>query len=70
MVLNEKCGSLYTCLTLRELPAGARVGTGSPRRVSQLRAMRPDLAYVDVRGEQAATETPAEQPAAPAANGG
>lgn len=37
-------------LTLAQLPAGARVGTGSPRRVSQLRALRPDLAYVDVRG--------------------
>lgn len=33
-----------------ELPAGARVGTGSPRRVAQLRALRPDLSYVDVRG--------------------
>lgn len=35
---------------LSELPAGARVGTGSPRRVAQLRARRPDLNYVDVRG--------------------
>ena len=34
-----------------------------------LREMRGE-AYVDVRGEQAATETPAQQPAAPAANGG
>lgn len=37
-------------LTLAELPPGARVGTGSPRRVAQLRALRPDLSYVDVRG--------------------
>ncbi|HMR48625.1 MAG TPA: hydroxymethylbilane synthase [Arachnia sp.] len=37
-------------LTLEQLPPGARVGTGSPRRISQLRALRPDLAYVDVRG--------------------
>lgn len=35
---------------LLELPAGARVGTGSPRRVAQLRALRPDLEYVDIRG--------------------
>lgn len=36
--------------TLADLPAGATVGTGSPRRVAQLRAIRPDLRYVDVRG--------------------
>jgi hydroxymethylbilane synthase len=33
-----------------ELPAGARVGTSSPRRRAQLRALRPDLVYDDVRG--------------------
>ncbi|WP_049559443.1 hydroxymethylbilane synthase [Nonomuraea sp. SBT364] len=33
-----------------ELPAGAKVGTGSPRRVAMLRAMRPDLEYVAIRG--------------------
>ena len=37
-------------LTLVELPAGALVGTGSPRRVAQLRGIRPDLTYVDIRG--------------------
>ncbi|WP_341997952.1 hydroxymethylbilane synthase [Microbacterium sp. LWH7-1.2] len=37
-------------LTLDELPAGARVGTGSPRRMAQLRARRPDLEIVDIRG--------------------
>lgn len=37
-------------LRLDELPAGAKVGTGSPRRVAQLRALRPDLQYVDIRG--------------------
>ncbi len=36
--------------TLAELPPGARVGTGSPRRVAQLRSRRPDLEVVDVRG--------------------
>ena len=35
---------------VRELPARARVGTGSPRRACQLRAMRPDLEVTDVRG--------------------
>ncbi|MCC2333699.1 hydroxymethylbilane synthase [Cellulomonas wangsupingiae] len=37
-------------LTLATLPAGARVGTGSPRRAAQLRAARPDLDVVDIRG--------------------
>jgi hydroxymethylbilane synthase len=35
---------------LSALPAGARVGTGSPRRTAQLRALRPDLEIVAVRG--------------------
>lgn len=35
---------------LADLPPGAKVGTGSPRRVSQLRALRPDLEYVPIRG--------------------
>lgn len=37
-------------LTLAQLPAGAKVGTGSPRRAAQLRAARPDLEIVDIRG--------------------
>lgn len=37
-------------LTVDTLPAGARVGTGSPRRVAQLRARRPDLDVRDIRG--------------------
>jgi hydroxymethylbilane synthase len=37
-------------LTLDTLPKGARVGTGSPRRAAQLRARRPDLDIVDIRG--------------------
>lgn len=37
-------------LTLADLPAGARVGTGSPRRAAQLRAARPDLDVQDIRG--------------------
>ena len=35
---------------LAELPAGARIGTTSLRRQAQLRALRPDLAIVDLRG--------------------
>lgn len=37
-------------LTLQQLPDQARVGTGSPRRAAQLRAARPDLEVVDIRG--------------------
>ena len=37
-------------LTLAQLPSGAKVGTGSPRRAAQLRAARPDLDIVDIRG--------------------
>jgi hydroxymethylbilane synthase len=36
--------------TLDELPAGACVGTSSLRRQCQLRALRPDLAVRDLRG--------------------
>jgi len=37
-------------LTVDTLPEGSRVGTGSPRRAAQLRALRPDLEIVDIRG--------------------
>ncbi|MEV7604603.1 hydroxymethylbilane synthase [Paenarthrobacter sp. NPDC089322] len=37
-------------MTLAELPAGAKVGTGSPRRAAQLRAARPDIEVLDIRG--------------------
>ena len=33
-----------------DLPAGARIGTGSIRRIVQLKALRPDLEYVPIRG--------------------
>lgn len=36
--------------TWATLPSGARVGTGSPRRTAQLRAMRPDLVYLPLVG--------------------
>jgi hydroxymethylbilane synthase len=37
-------------LTLDKLPSGARVGTSSLRREAQLRACRPDLRVVPIRG--------------------
>ena len=37
-------------MTLAELPEGARVGTSAPRRISQLKAIRPDLDISPLRG--------------------
>lgn len=36
--------------SLEDLPHGALVGTGSPRRIAQLKAARPDLRFTDLRG--------------------
>jgi len=36
--------------TLDTLPLGAKVGTSSLRRIAQVRALRPDVEIVDVRG--------------------
>lgn len=44
-VRDVLCGS-----TLAGLRKGARIGTGAPRRVAQLLAMRPDLDVVPIRG--------------------
>ncbi|MFE5859655.1 hydroxymethylbilane synthase [Streptomyces virginiae] len=44
-VEDALCGS-----TLAQLPHGARVGTGAPRRAALLRAARPDLELVPIRG--------------------
>jgi len=37
-------------VTLDTLPEGAKLGTGSVRRAAQVRAIRPDLELVDIRG--------------------
>ena len=42
------CSERYP--TFADLPAGARVGTSSPRRRAQLRGLRDDLRYDDLRG--------------------
>jgi hydroxymethylbilane synthase len=39
-----------TGCSFKDLPTGARVGTSSLRRTIQLRAVRPDLEYVPLRG--------------------
>lgn len=43
--LDALCGA-----TLDGLRPGARVGTGSARRIAQLRALRPDIEVVPIRG--------------------
>jgi hydroxymethylbilane synthase len=43
--LDALCGS-----TLQGLRPGARVGTGSARRIAQLKALRPDVEVVPIRG--------------------
>ncbi len=43
--LDAMCGS-----TLAGLRPGARVGTGSARRVAQIKALRPDVELVPIRG--------------------
>jgi hydroxymethylbilane synthase len=43
--LDALCGS-----TVRGLRPGARVGTGSARRIAQLKALRPDIEVVPIRG--------------------
>ncbi len=42
------CSERYA--SFAALPAGARVGTSSPRRRAQLHALRPDLRFDDIRG--------------------
>ena len=42
--------ALVGAFPLEQVPPGSRVGTGSLRRQVQLRALRPDLRYEDVRG--------------------
>ena len=37
-------------MTLSQLPAGAKIGTGSPRRAAQLLRARPDLDVTAIRG--------------------
>jgi hydroxymethylbilane synthase len=44
------CGVPGRTVKLADLPAGARIGTGSPRRMAQLRALRADLDVVPIRG--------------------
>ena len=36
--------------SLEDLPRGALIGTGSPRRIGQIRALRPDLRFEAIRG--------------------
>ena len=46
-------------LSVQELPQGARVGTGSLRRKTQLLHLRPDLVVTDLRGNLDTRVSPA-----------
>ena len=48
LILRQNLGKV--CGSLTDLPAGAVVGTSSPRRLAQLQYVRPDLAVKDLRG--------------------
>lgn len=37
-------------MTLKELPSGSRVGTSSRRRVAQMKSVRDDFIFMDIRG--------------------
>jgi hydroxymethylbilane synthase len=42
--------SNLSCDSLHDLPPGSIIGTSSPRRLAQLRHLRPDVAVTDLRG--------------------
>jgi hydroxymethylbilane synthase len=53
MLPRADAADAFVCnhpVRLDELPLGARVGTSSLRRQAQLRALRPDLRLLDLRG--------------------
>jgi hydroxymethylbilane synthase len=53
---EQRCDALLLPLaaaavqSLHDLPQGARIGTGSPRRQAQLLHLRPDLVLCEIRG--------------------
>ncbi|WP_261802004.1 hydroxymethylbilane synthase [Streptomyces sp. ISID311] len=47
---REDVGDALCGSTLAGLRKGARVGTGAPRRIAQLLAVRPDLEIIPIRG--------------------
>ena len=48
--LPDKPDKSSQCNSLDMLPSGSRIGTSSLRRISQLKSIRPDLEYIDLRG--------------------
>jgi hydroxymethylbilane synthase len=47
---NPKDALVGKYKSIEEIPRGGTVGTGSPRRVLQLKKLRPDLKYLQLRG--------------------
>lgn len=50
LVLPARGKSSHSTVSIRNLPKRAIVGTSSPRRLAQLKNLRPDLVFKDVRG--------------------
>lgn len=48
----DHCDVLVNCwgCSISDLPTGARIGTSSPRRVAQLKEVRPDAVVIPIRG--------------------
>ena len=49
LVTREAVGGIQVN-GIDDLPKGALLGTGSPRRIAQLASVRPDLLFADIRG--------------------
>ncbi|MGY4105471.1 hydroxymethylbilane synthase [Ignavigranum ruoffiae] len=47
---TSECIIMKDYQKFNQLPHGAKIGTGSQRRVYQLKKIRPDLNFVDIRG--------------------
>jgi hydroxymethylbilane synthase len=50
---REKTNDLFLAKngkTIYDLPQGCKIGTGSPRRIVQLKKIRPDAVFSDLRG--------------------
>jgi hydroxymethylbilane synthase len=50
LVLNLKSGTSVSDGRVAALPQGATIGTSSPRRLAQLKHLRPDLVFKELRG--------------------
>lgn len=50
LIVSPSIKSQISNLKFNGLPKGSKIGTSSLRRIAQLKATRPDLEYIDLRG--------------------